>query len=58
MSVHTPTIIIRLLGESMRNQAVWRSVLKTELTDDPASAGAEQARLDAAAAVFARFPPQ
>ena len=51
------TLIVDMV-DPIRNQAVWRSVLKTELTGQPGSAAAEQARLDAAAAVFARFPPQ
>lgn len=42
----------------MRNQPVWRSVLKTELTADPGSAEADRAREAAAAAMFANFPPQ
>ena len=46
------------LIDPMRNQPVWRSVLKTELTGEPGSAAAEQARLEAAAAIFSRFPPQ
>ena len=46
------------LVDPMRNQAVWRTVLKTELTGDPGTARADQARLEAAAAIFARFPPQ
>lgn len=44
--------------DPMRNQAVWRSVLKTELSGQPDAPGAEQARAEAAAAIFARFPPQ
>jgi hypothetical protein len=44
--------------DPMRNQSVWRSVLKTELTGQPGTAAAEQARQEAAAAIFARFPPQ
>lgn len=46
------------MTDPMRNQPVWRSVLKTELTGEPGTAAAEQARLEAAAAIFARFPPQ
>ena len=46
------------LVDPMRNQAVWRAVLKTELTGDPGTDRADQARLEAAAAIFARFPPQ
>ena len=46
------------MTDPMRNQSVWRSVLKTELTGEPGTAAAEQARLEAAAAIFARFPPQ
>lgn len=44
--------------DPMRNRTVWRSILKTELTGDPGSTSADQARLDAAAAIFAQFPPQ
>jgi hypothetical protein len=51
------TLIVDMI-DPMRNQAVWRSVLKTELTGEPGAAGAEKARLAAAAAVFAQFPPQ
>jgi len=50
------TLIVDMI-DPMRNQPVWRSVLKTELTAKPGSAQAEQARLAAAAAVFAQFPP-
>ncbi len=50
------TLIVDMV-DPMRNQAVWRSVLKTSLTGTPGSAQAEQARLDAAAAIFALFPP-
>ena len=50
------TLIVDMV-DPMRNQAVWRSVLKTSLTAEPGSAQAEQARLEAAAAIFARFPP-
>ncbi len=51
------TLIVDMV-DPMRNQAVWRSVLKTGLTGQPDSAKAEQARLDAAAAIFSGFPPQ
>jgi hypothetical protein len=51
------TLIVDMI-DPMRNQAVWRSVLKTSLTGDPGAASAERARQEAAAAVFARFPPQ
>jgi hypothetical protein len=51
------TLIVDMI-DPMRNQPVWRSVLKTELTAEPGTAAAEQARLAAAAAIFARFPPQ
>ena len=50
------TLIVDMV-DPMRNQAVWRSILKTELAGDPGTARAEQARLEAAAAIFARFPP-
>ena len=42
----------------MRNQPVWRSVLKTDLTANPGSAQADKGREAAAAAMFANFPPQ
>jgi len=51
------TLVVDMI-DPIRNQPVWRSELHTQLTDDPDSAGAEQARRSAAAAVFARFPPQ
>lgn len=51
------TLVVDMV-DPLRNQAVWRSVLKTELTADPGSASAEQARLAAATAIFAQFPPQ
>lgn len=51
------TLIVDMV-DPIRNQAVWRSVLKTGLTGDPDTARAEQDRQDAAAVVFARFPPQ
>ena len=51
------TLSVELI-DPMRNQPVWRTVLKTELTGEPGTAAAEQARLAAAAAIFARFPPQ
>ena len=51
------TLIVDMV-DPMRNQAVWRSVLKTDLTADPGSTKADQARLAAAAAIFAQFPPR
>jgi hypothetical protein len=51
------TLIVDMT-DPMRNQPVWRSVLQTELTAQPGSASAEQARQAAAAAIFAHFPPQ
>ena len=51
------TLIVDVI-DPMRNQAVWRSVFKTELTGDTGTARAEQARREAAAAIFAQFPPQ
>jgi hypothetical protein len=51
------TLIVDMI-DPMRNQPVWRSVLKTSLTGDPGAASAEQARREAAAAIFASFPPQ
>jgi hypothetical protein len=51
------TLIVDMI-DPMRNQPVWRSVLKTALTAKPESAAAAQARLDAAAAMFAQFPPK
>jgi len=51
------TLIVDIV-DFMRNQPVWRSVLKTQLTADPGSAQADQAREAAAAAMFANFPPQ
>lgn len=51
------TLIVNMVSP-MRNQAVWRSVLKTSLTDNPDSASAEAARSQAAAEIFASFPPQ
>ena len=51
------TLIVDLT-DIMRNQAVWRSVLKTQLraTTDPSEL--ERERTLAAQAVFADFPPQ
>ena len=51
------TLIVNMV-DPLRNQAVWRSVLKTSLTDNPDSASAEAARSQAAAEIFASFPPQ
>jgi hypothetical protein len=51
------TLIVDMT-DPMRNQPVWRSVLQTELTAQPGSASAQQARQAAAAAIFAHFPPQ
>jgi len=42
----------------MRNQAVWRSVLKTRLSAATDPAELERERMLAAEAVFADFPPQ
>lgn len=51
------TLIVDMV-DVMRNQPVWRSVLKTELTAEPGSAQADKGREAAAAAMFADFPPQ
>lgn len=51
------TLIVDMV-DFMRNQPVWRSVLKTELTANPGSAEADKGREAAAAAMFANFPPQ
>jgi Domain of unknown function (DUF4136) len=51
------TLIVDVV-DFMRNQPVWRSVLKTELTANPGSAEADKGREAAAAAMFANFPPQ
>ncbi len=51
------TLIVNMV-DPLRNQAVWRSVLKTSLAGDPGSASAEAARQQAAADIFAGFPPQ
>lgn len=51
------TLIVNMV-DPLRNQAVWRSVLKTSLTGDPGAASAEAARQQAAADIFAGFPPQ
>jgi len=50
------TLIVNMVSP-LRNQAVWRSVLTTSLADNPGSASAEAARSQAAAEVFANFPP-
>ena len=51
------TLIVDMV-DLMRNQPVWRTVLKTELTANPGSAQADEGRAAAAAAMFANFPPQ
>jgi hypothetical protein len=51
------TLIVDMV-DFMRNQPVWRSVLKTELTTNPGSAEANKGRDAAATAIFANFPPQ
>ncbi len=51
------TLIVNMV-DPLRNQAVWRSVLQTSLAGDPGSASAEAARQQAAADIFAGFPPQ
>jgi hypothetical protein len=51
------TLIVNMV-DPLRNQAVWRSVLKTSLAGDPGSASAEASRQQAAADIFAGFPPQ
>ena len=51
------TLIVDMV-DLMRNQPVWRTVLKTELTANPGSAQADKGRQAAAAAMFANFPPQ
>jgi hypothetical protein len=51
------TLIVDMV-DFMRNQPVWRTVLKTELTANPGSPAADKAREAAAAAMFANFPPQ
>lgn len=51
------TLIVDMV-DFMRNQPVWRSVLKTELTAHPDSARADEMREAAAAAMFANFPPK
>jgi hypothetical protein len=51
------TLIVDMI-DLMRNQPVWRTVLKTELTAEPGSAQANKGREAAAAAMFADFPPQ
>jgi len=51
------TLIVDMV-DFMRNQPVWRSVLKTALTAHPGSTQADADREAAAAAIFANFPPQ
>jgi hypothetical protein len=46
------------MTDIMRNQAVWRSVLKTRLSAATDPAELERERMLAAEAVFADFPPQ
>jgi len=50
------TLIVDMI-DPVRGQPVWRSRLHTRLTAEPDSPGAEQARQEAAAAIFAGFPP-
>ena len=50
------TLIVDMI-DPVRGQPVWRSRLHTRLTAEPDSPGAEQARREAAAAIFAGFPP-
>lgn len=50
------TLIVDMI-DPVRGQPVWRSRLHTRLTAEPDSPGAEQARQEAAAAIFADFPP-
>lgn len=49
------TLIVDMT-DPMRNRAVWRSILQTELVQ-AGSAPTDEARRAAAVAVFARFPP-
>ena len=50
------TLIVDMV-DPMRNQPVWRATLHTQLTGQPGTAQAEQARQKAAAELFAQFPP-
>lgn len=45
------------LYDPIRGLPVWRSTLRTQLTAEPGSERAERARREAAAAMFANFPP-
>lgn len=50
------TLIVDLY-DPIRNLPVWRSTLHTQLTAEPGSGQAQQHRREAAAAMFAKFPP-
>ena len=50
------TLIVDMV-DPMRNQPVWRATLHTQLTGQPGTAQADQARQKAAAELFAQFPP-
>ena len=43
--------------DPVRGLPVWRSILRTRLTAEPGSEQAERDRREAAAAMFANFPP-
>jgi len=54
---YTKGTLIVDMTDPMRNQAVWRSVLQTQLVQ-AGSPPTDEARQAAAAAVFANFPPR
>lgn len=50
------TFIVDMIDPA-RNQSVWRSIIESRLQAQPDQAKAEERRREAAAAIFAEFPP-
>ena len=50
------TFIVDMIDPA-RNQSVWRSIIESRLQAQPDPAKAEERRREAAAAIFAEFPP-
>lgn len=50
------TFIVDMI-DPVRNQSVWRSIIESRLQSNPDPADAPARRQEAAAAIFAQFPP-